>query len=52
MIGESLLTDGSWLTRQPRELSEGLRKITEAGKRDYSDVPGWGKDFRSDENGE
>ena len=45
MIGESLLTDGQWLTRQPRELAEGLRKITEAGKRDYSDVPGWGSDF-------
>jgi predicted AlkP superfamily phosphohydrolase/phosphomutase len=50
MIGESLLTDGHWLTRAPKELSEGLRKITESGKRDYSDVPGWGRDFSGSEN--
>jgi predicted AlkP superfamily phosphohydrolase/phosphomutase len=36
MIGESLLTDGQWLLRQPRELAEGLREITvERGKRAY-----------------
>jgi hypothetical protein len=39
MIGESLLTDGQWLLRQPRELAEGLREITvERGKRAYEHV--------------
>jgi len=43
MIGESLLKDGRWLTRQPKELAQGLRSIgMDRGKRDYSDVPGWG----------
>ena len=51
MIGESLLTDGQWMLRAPRELAEGLRKITEAGKRDYSDVPGWGSDFPTNDKG-
>jgi predicted AlkP superfamily phosphohydrolase/phosphomutase len=43
MIGESLLTEGQWLARQPRELARGLRAISlEDGKRHYESPRGWG----------
>jgi len=43
MIGESLLTAGQWLAKQPRELAKGLRTISvEDGKRHYGPSRGWG----------
>ncbi len=43
MIGESLLTAGQWLAKQPRELAKGLRTISiEDGKRHYGTPRGWG----------
>jgi predicted AlkP superfamily phosphohydrolase/phosphomutase len=44
MIGESLLSEGIWLEKQPKEIAEGLRAVSVAtGKRAYADLPmGWG----------